>query len=84
MQVNEKNQLDTRKFTEIFSDLSKNEKTQLFLLLLSKQVVTSRQAVWMWSTGRTKPHIFKQPFVAKALNKITGKTYNIKTLFPIH
>lgn len=83
MLINEKNQLDTRNFVEIYGDLCKKEKSLLYLALLAKSVVTSRQAIWMWSKGKTTPHITKQNLVAKELAKVTGYKYEPKTLFPL-
>ena len=81
--MNQKNEVDARSFPEICKGLSQLEKETLSYALIKKGCATTRQTVWNWASGNTRPnHPAVQKLVADVVGKIIGSRVLPQTLFP--
>lgn len=81
--MNQKNEVDARSFPEICKGLSQLEKETLSYALIKKGCATTRQTVWNWASGNTRPnHPAVQKMVADVVGKIIGSRVLPHTLFP--
>lgn len=79
----QENERDLRAFPEVWGSLSKQEKEELTYQLIKDRCTVSRQTVWNWATGKTRPSspIIRNA-VASSVNKAVGLRVSGATLFP--
>lgn len=83
MQVYEKSDIDTRTFSQIWENLSQNERDDLTLRLYNAKCCKNRQTIWKWATEKCAP---REPLVregvSKTVAKFLGAKVSVQTLFP--
>lgn len=79
---NKAKDIDARTFGEIYSQMTVNERRELFRQFFLKHICSSRQTMWNWTTGKVIP----QPLIAESAAKVVGnlinKSVTARTLFP--
>lgn len=79
-QSNAKKTIDTRTFPEIWKSLTLLEQ-KLLEEKLTKELIVSRQALWLWANGQRNPLPLYRKAIADILCSI-GIRASMKTLFP--
>lgn len=82
MQSNEIKPIDARRFTEIYSSLSKTESQELNSAIVGKTGCT-KMAVSFWGRGIRTPHTLSvKRDIVDCLRKVLGIRTTTITLFP--
>lgn len=76
-------QINTNSFQEIWASLTKEQQYLLNTALLHEKCATTRQTVWNWANGKTRPIAEDVKIhVANIVGKVTGTRVLPHTLFP--
>ena len=77
------NNVDSRTFPALWNDLTKPQQELLGYQLIRKGCTTTRQTVWNWATGKSRPAtaISRNSVVKVIENSLGIRTY-AETLFP--
>lgn len=74
---------DARTFGEIWNTLTSDEREDLTLALYNAKCCKTRQTIWKWANGKSKP---SAPIIRDTVAKVVGKTVGSRvfssTLFP--
>ena len=68
---------DARNFREIWNTLTLEEREQLTLDLYNAKCCKTRQTIWKWANGKSKP---SSPIIRDAVAKVVGKTVGSRVL----
>lgn len=74
--------VDERTFPEVWDSLKQDDKDALSLKLFQTKCCKSRQTVWNWATGKTRPIPLVRKEAAKVIAKFLGSRVAGDTLFP--
>lgn len=81
MQINTKNELDARRFPEIFKSLTDTERQALCAEIASR-TGASRMAINYWGRGERTPRLLSaKRDIASSVKKVLGFNVSVITLF---
>lgn len=80
IQSNAKKSIDTRTFPEIWKSLTPLEQ-KLLEEKIMKELIVSRQALWLWANGQRNPLPLYRKAIADILSSMGIRT-SMKILFP--
>lgn len=84
MQSKQNISTDARSFQQIWANLSQQEREDLTLKLYNARCCRTRQTIWKWANGITKPnHPVVRNTVANVVGKAIGSRVLPQTLFPV-